>query len=45
MTPICFPQGNDGCSLKSSHIIGEIVTMKEPHDFMYGFKSQCKSMN
>ena len=36
---------NEDCSLKSSHIIGELVPMKEPHDFMYGFKSQCTSMN
>ena len=28
-------QDNEYCSLKSSHIIGEFVPMKEPHDFMY----------
>ena len=38
-------QDNEGCSLKSSHIIGEFVPMKEPHDFMYEFKSQCTSIN
>ena len=32
-------QDNESCSLKYSHIIGEFVPMKEPHDFMYGFKS------
>ena len=36
---------NEDCSLKSSHIIGEFVSMNEPHDFMYGCKSQCTSMN
>ena len=41
-----FPhQDNDGCSLKSSHIIGEFVPMKKPHDFMYGFTYQCTSIN
>ena len=43
--PNCFPQDNEGCSLKYSHTIGEFVPMKEPHDFMYEFKSQCKSIN
>ena len=39
--PQYFPQYNEDCSLKYSHIIGEFVPMKEPHDFMYGIKSQC----
>ena len=38
-------QDNEGCSLKSSHMIGESGPMKEPHDFMYGYKSQCTSIN
>ena len=38
-------QDNEGCSLKSSHIIAEFLPMKEPHEFMYGFKSQCTSIN
>ena len=38
-------QDNEGCSLKSSHIIGEFAPMKEPHYFMYGFKYQCTSIN
>ena len=38
-------QDNESCSLKYSHIIGEFVPMKEPHDFMYGFKSKCTSIN
>ena len=33
--PQYFPQDNEYCSLKYSHIIGEFVPMKEPHDFMY----------
>ena len=40
-----FPQENEYCSLKSSHIIGEFAPMKEPHYFMYGFKYQCASIN
>ena len=43
--PKYFTQDNEGCSLKSSHTIGEFVPMSEPHDFMYGFKSQCTSIN
>ena len=43
--PKYFPQDNEGCSLKYSHIIGEFLKMKEPHDFMYGFKSQYKPIN
>ena len=39
--PQYFPQYNEDCSLKYSHIIGSFVPMKEPHDFMYGIKSQC----
>ena len=38
-------QDNDGCSLKSSHIIGELMPMKKQHDFLYEFKSQCTSIN
>ena len=38
-------EDNDGCSLKSSHIIGEFVPMKEPQDFICWFKSQCTSIN
>ena len=38
-------QYNEGCSLKFSQIIGEFVPMKEPHYFMYRFKSQCTSIN
>ena len=40
----CF-QDNDGCSLKSSHIIGEFMPMKQQHYFLYGFKSQCTYIN
>ena len=41
-----FPhQDNDGCSLKSSHIIGEFMPMKKRHYFLYGIKSQCASIN
>ena len=36
---------NEDCSLKSYYIIGEFVPMKKQHDFMYGFKSQCTSIN
>ena len=43
--PKYFSQDNEGCSLKYSHIIGEFVPMKEPHDFMYGLKSQCTYIN
>ena len=32
-------------SIKYFHIIGSFVPMKEPHDFMYGFKYQCTSIN
>ena len=39
------PKNNKDCSLKYSCIIGEFVPMKKPHDFMYGFKSQCISIN
>ena len=38
-------QDNEGCSLKYSHIIGEFVSMKEPHDFMYEFNPQCICIN
>ena len=38
-------KGNEDCSLKYYHIIGEFVPMKEPQDFKYGFKSQCTSNN
>ena len=37
--PKLFSQDNDGCSHKSSHIIGEFVPMKKQHDILYGFKS------
>ena len=40
-----FSKDNEDFSLKSSHIIGQFVSMKKPHDFMYMFKSQCKSIN
>ena len=43
--PQYFSKDNEDCSLKSSHIIGEFVSMKEPHDFMYGFKYQYTSIN
>ena len=43
--PKFHSQDNDGCSLKSSHIIGEFVPMKKRHDFIYGFKSQCTYIN
>ena len=43
--PRYFSQDNEDCSLKSSHIIESFVTMKEPHDFMFGFNSQCTSIN
>ena len=36
---------NKYCSIKYSHITGEFVPMKKTHDFMYGFKSQCISIN
>ena len=45
MLPKFCSQYNEDCSLKSSHIIGEFVLMKEPHDFMYGFMSQCTFIN
>ena len=38
-------QDNENISLKYSHSIGEFLKMKEPHDFLYGFKSQCTSIN
>ena len=48
-TYLYYPQycskDNEYCSLKYSRIIGEFVPMKKPHDFMYGFKSQCTSIN
>ena len=34
--PNCFPQDNEGCSLKYSHIIGEFMPMKKRHDFFIG---------
>ena len=40
-----YSKNNKDCSLKSSHIIGSFVPMKKPHDLMYGFKSQCTSIN
>ena len=43
--PQYFPQDSEDFSHKSSHIIGEFVPIKEPHDFLYGFKSQCPSIN
>ena len=43
--PQYFSKNNKYCSLIFSHIIGEFVQMKKPHDFMYGFKSQCTSIN
>ena len=36
---------NEDFSLKYSHIIGEFVPMKEPHNFMYGFKYKCTFIN
>ena len=48
-TDLHYPQycskNNEDCSLKSSHIIGEFVPMKKPHDFIYWLKSQCTSIN
>ena len=38
-------QDSDGCSHKSSHIIGEFMPMKKQHDILYRFKSQCTSIN
>ena len=39
-------QDNDGCSLKYSRIIGEFMPMEnKKHDFLYGFKFQCTSIN
>ena len=32
-------------TIKRSHIIGEFMPMKKQHDFLYGFKSQCTSIN
>ena len=43
--PTFFSQDNAGCSLKFSHIIGEFMTMKKQHDFLYGFKPQCTFIN
>ena len=43
--PQNFSKKNEDCLLKSSHIIGKFVPMKKPHDFMYGFNSQCTSIN
>ena len=40
-----FSKDNEDCSLKYSHIIGEFVPMKKPHDLMYWFKYQCTSIN
>ena len=37
-------QDNDGCSQKSSHIVGEFVPMKKK-DIQSVFKSQCTSIN
>ena len=36
---------NEYFSIKSTHIIGSFVPMKKTHDFMYGFKYQCTSIN
>ena len=38
-------KNNEYFSLIYCHIIGEFVPMKKTHDFMYGFKSQCTSIN
>ena len=43
--PQYFSKTNKDCSLKSSHTIGEFLPMKKTHDFMYGFNSQCTSIN
>ena len=34
-------KNNENGSLKYSHIIGEFVPIKKPHDFIYRLKSQC----
>ena len=36
---------NEDCSLKISHITGEMLPIKKPFDFEYGFKSHCTSIN
>ena len=41
----CCSQDKDVCSHKSSHIIGEFMPMKKKNDILYGFKSQCTSIN
>ena len=41
--PQYYSKKSEDCSLKYSHIIGEFVPMKKPHEFMYGFKSKCTS--
>ena len=38
-------QDNDGCSQKSSHIIGEFLSMKKQNYIQSVFKSQCTSIN
>ena len=43
--PTFCSQDNDGCSHKSSHIIGEFMLMKKQHDILFGFKSQFTSIN
>ena len=43
--PQYFSKDNEYFSLKYSHIVGDFVPMKEPHDFMYGFNYQCTSIN
>ena len=43
--PKLISQDNDGCSHKSPHIFGDFMPMEKQHYNLYGFKSQCKSIN
>ena len=36
---------NEDFSLKSSHIIGNFVQMKNIYELLYGFKPHCTSIN
>ena len=43
--PKFFSQDNDGCSQKSSHIIGEFVSLEKQNYIQSVFKSLCTSIN
>ena len=42
--PNFSPQDNDGCSLKSSQIIGELMPMKKRHDFCMGLSPNVHTL-